>query len=59
VLRGIPVKIGISDGVSTEVLEGLKDGDSVVTGTSTLLASSIQPANPFMRGPFGGPPRGR
>jgi HlyD family secretion protein len=59
ILKGVTVKVGISDGANTEVIEGLKEGDTVVTGTSTLLSSSAQPANPFMRTPFGGPPRGR
>jgi HlyD family secretion protein len=44
VLRGdkpdgkpVPVKIktGINDGIFTEVVEGLKEGDTVVTGTNT------------------------
>ena len=42
------IKTGISDGISTEVLEGLKEGDRVVTAelTSTSLSSSPA-ANPF------------
>ena len=47
------IKTGISDGVVTEVVEGLEEGDRVVTAemTSTAAASS-PPANPF-----GGPRR--
>jgi len=47
------IKTGISDGIVTEVVEGLKEGDRVVTAemTSTAAASS-PPANPF-----GGPRR--
>jgi HlyD family secretion protein len=47
------IKTGISDGIVTEVVEGLKEGDRVVTAemTSTTAASS-PPANPF-----GGPRR--
>ena len=58
VLRGskpvaVQIKTGISDGIATEVVEGLKENDSVVTAQlSASTASSQQPANPF-----GGPPR--
>jgi HlyD family secretion protein len=49
-----PVQIitGISDGVVTEVLEGLKEGDRVITAeiTSTSAAASPQPKNPFGAG---------
>lgn len=59
VLRGgssrpepIQIKTGISDGVTTEVLDGLKEGDLVVTG-------SVGGATPAPAGtnPFGGGPR--
>ena len=33
-LKPVQIKTGISDGISTEVLEGLKEGDVVVTGSS-------------------------
>jgi HlyD family secretion protein len=39
------IKTGISDGISTEVLEGLKEGDRVVT--AELTSSSSPAANPF------------
>lgn len=44
------IKTGISDGLSTEVLSGLKEGDVVVTG---LLTTSSQ-ATPSADNPFGG-----
>jgi HlyD family secretion protein len=46
------IKTGISDGVVTEVIEGLKEGDLVVTAelTSKSPAAST-PANPFSSGP--------
>ncbi len=46
------IKTGISDGIMTEVLDGLKEGDRVVTAelTSTTAAPS-PPANPFGGGP--------
>ena len=49
--RPVQVKTGISDGITTEVIEGLKEGDRVVTAdlTSTATAPS-PPANPFSGG---------
>jgi len=46
--EAVTVKLGISDGVSTEVLEGLKVGDVVVTGvTIQQSAPSAPAANPL------------
>ena len=50
VLTPVKVRAGISDGVNTEVLEGLKEGDQVVTG---LIATSSNPAT-RPSNPFGG-----
>jgi HlyD family secretion protein len=49
--RPVQVKTGISDGITTEVIEGLKEGDRVVTAdlASTTTAPS-PPANPFSGG---------
>jgi HlyD family secretion protein len=47
------IKTGISDGVVTEVLEGLKEGDRVVMAELNAAASSSSPAS----NPFGGPRR--
>jgi HlyD family secretion protein len=48
----VQIKTGISDGIMTEVVEGLKEGDRVVTAelTSTAAAPS-PPGNPFGGGP--------
>jgi len=44
----VTVKTGISDGVSTEIVEGLKEGDRVVTGMLESNAAASTPAtNPF------------
>src|SRR5438067_6508786 len=51
--RPTQIKTGISDGVVTEVLEGLKEGDRVVTAELNAAASSSSPAS----NPFGGPRR--
>jgi HlyD family secretion protein len=50
--KPLQIKTGISDGISTEVLEGLKEGDRVVTAelTSTSAAATAAP-NPFGGGP--------
>lgn len=56
VLKAVTVKLGIGDGTSVEVLEGLKEGDAVVAGTgTTITTASTGTRNPF--NPFGGPPR--
>jgi HlyD family secretion protein len=47
-LQAEQIKTGISDGISTEVLSGLKEGDRVVTGmVSTGTATSAATSNPF------------
>src|SRR6266516_293139 len=46
------IKTGISDGVVTEVVEGLKEGDRVVTAEMlSKPAAPSTPANPFSGGP--------
>src|SRR5436305_4739038 len=56
VLRGstpdaTQIKTGISDGVTTEVSEGLKEGDRVVTAQLSAAAPTAQQGNPFGGGP--------
>src|SRR5207245_11400970 len=50
--HAVQIRTAISDGVMTEVVDGLKEGDRVVTAelTSTTAAAS-PPANPFGGGP--------
>src|SRR5206468_2873714 len=48
--KPIQVKVGISDGITTEITEGLNDGDEVIIG---LNGSSAGPAAPTSN-PFGG-----
>ena len=47
-----PVKLGISDGIATEVLEGLKEGDKVITGMTSTAAKpgGTPPPNPLSGG---------
>lgn len=46
------IKLGISDGVSTEVVSGLNEGDKVVTGTVWTGAATTTTSNPFGGGGF-------
>src|SRR5437588_9495998 len=49
--KPVQIKTGISDGIVTEVTEGLKKGDRAVTAElSSPSASSSPPANPFSSG---------
>lgn len=49
-LKPVQIKTGISDGVFTEVTEGLQEGDRVVTAALTTDKAKAQPANPFSGG---------
>jgi HlyD family secretion protein len=50
----VPVKLGINDGISTEITEGLKEGDVVVTAVELPQSkSAASSSNPF----GGGMPR--
>ena len=43
----VTIKMGISDGVATEVLEGLNENDNVVTSVVVTQAKAAQPTSPF------------
>ena len=48
---GVTVKLGITDGTYTEILEGLKEGDQVITSAIIPGAKPGAPAtNPFSGG---------
>lgn len=51
----VTVKTGISDGIATEIVEGLKEGDRVVTGVTESGGAAPTPAT----NPFGGGSRRR
>jgi len=53
VLKAMTVKTGITDGSYTEVLEGLKEGDMVVT--SVVKPEAAAARSPTGASPFGGP----
>jgi HlyD family secretion protein len=53
--KPVQIKVGISDGISTEVLDGLEEGMQVVTGTlngGDAASRSSGASNPFGGGPF-------
>jgi HlyD family secretion protein len=52
--KPVQIKIGISDGIVTEVTEGLKEGDPVVTAAISAASPGQSPA----ANPFGGGRRG-
>jgi HlyD family secretion protein len=55
-LKPVKVKIGISDGKDTEIVDGLKEGDVVVIGVNTpAVAANANAARPPGASPFGGP----
>jgi HlyD family secretion protein len=54
-LKPVQVKVGISDGIFTEVTDGLNEGDEVVTGMSMPdQPPGAPPSNPFGGGRGGG-----
>jgi HlyD family secretion protein len=47
-LEPVQIKVGINDGIMTEVVEGLKEGTKVVSGVLTTETAASRPAaNPF------------
>jgi HlyD family secretion protein len=47
-LQPVQIRAGISDGIFTEVLDGVKEGDNIVTGIiSSDTSAPVQTANPF------------
>jgi len=65
VLQMVSVRTGISDGANTEIVEGLAEGDLLVTGVVVGETSAIAPSasprpgqgSPMGGSPFGGGPR--
>jgi HlyD family secretion protein len=51
--KPVQIKVGISDGINTEVLDGLEEGTQVVTGILSSDAASARPGGPAAN-PFGG-----
>jgi HlyD family secretion protein len=53
-LVAVRARLGISDGINTEVLEGLNEGDIVVTGITIPGATAMMQAGGSMQNPFSG-----
>ena len=51
--EAVSVKIGITDGITSEVVEGLADGDLIITGI-VAPGTEATPAGQPARNPFGG-----
>ena len=45
--KPVQVKVGVSDSVSTEVIEGLNEGDNVIVGMTTTGAAGAPSGSPF------------
>jgi HlyD family secretion protein len=53
--EAVAVKLGISDGVNTEVIDGLKEGDVIITGINSTAGSGSQgTSSPFGTRRIGG-----
>jgi HlyD family secretion protein len=50
-LKAVPVKTGITDGIFTEVVDGLKEGDKIVSG---VVQADAQNSTTSTSSPFGG-----
>ena len=57
-LKPVTIKTGVSDGTNTEVVEGLNEGNVVVSGLNlpagTPSATTMRPGSSPFGGPFGG-----
>ncbi|HTR41634.1 MAG TPA: efflux RND transporter periplasmic adaptor subunit [Pseudomonadales bacterium] len=51
-LEAVHIKTGITDGIFTEVVNGLNEGDKIVTGSSSTTASAAPGGSPFGGGGF-------
>ena len=56
-LKPVTIKTGINDGAATEIIEGLNEGDKVVTAAISPNSASQPAANPFGGGGGMGPRR--
>ena len=53
--KPVNVKLGITDGSYSEVIEGLKEGDRVITGANTPATATASVQTPQGSSPFGRP----
>ena len=52
IAKPVQIHTGVGDGVFTQVIDGLKEGDEVITGQGNLASAAAGPAGPS--NPFGG-----
>ena len=45
-LKTVRVKVGVDDGADSEILDGLREGDAVVTAALSNASKSLQPSGP-------------
>ena len=45
-LKTVKVKVGVDDGAESEILDGLREGDAVVTAALSNAARSLKPSGP-------------
>jgi HlyD family secretion protein len=59
-IEGVRVRLGISDGINTELLEGLNEGDAILTAVTMPGAAPVMtaPQGQGAQNPFGGGGRG-
>ncbi|EIP99689.1 RND family efflux transporter, MFP subunit [Opitutaceae bacterium TAV1] len=50
--RPVTVKLGVTDGINTEVLDGLTETDALITGIQTLTTTAAGPASAGTGNPF-------
>jgi hypothetical protein len=48
----VQIRTGITDGIATEITEGLKEGDRVVSGVINPDSAATTASNPFGGGGF-------
>ena len=62
-LKAVTVKTGLADATFTEVIEGLSEGETIVSGLNVPATQNIamggpaavqRPSSPFGGSPFGG-----
>jgi HlyD family secretion protein len=51
-LKPVQVKVGITDGIFTEITDGLKEGDKIVSGVINSDSATATSSNPFGGGGF-------
>jgi HlyD family secretion protein len=56
-IQPLTVKLGITDGINTEVLSSLAEGDVLITAVSAATSTAATGTNPFAPARMGGPRR--